>query len=127
MSRVLTTSNGMPVSDSNPLPVKMQAGGGSGDMEKAVYDTNDDGKVDAAETADSVAWSGVTGKPSTYPPAAHNHDGEYQPAGNYASADHNHDGEYAPANHTHAVGDVEGLQAQLDDIISRLEAIEGAE
>lgn len=36
-----------------------------GDMLKSIYDTDYDGKVDAAETADSVPWSGVTGKPST--------------------------------------------------------------
>lgn len=35
---------------------------GNGDMTKAVYDTNDDGIVDAAE---SVPWSGVTSKPTT--------------------------------------------------------------
>lgn len=34
---------------------------GTGDMLKSVYDTNDDGKVNAAETADSVPVSGVTG------------------------------------------------------------------
>lgn len=46
---------------------------GAGDMNKAVYDANDDGKVDAAEVADSVAWSGVTGKPTSFTPAPHNH------------------------------------------------------
>ena len=34
---------------------------GTGDMLKSVYDTNNNGVVDAAE---SVAWSGVTGKPT---------------------------------------------------------------
>lgn len=38
-------------------------GGGSGDMLKSVYDPNNDGKVSAADTADAVPWSGVTGKP----------------------------------------------------------------
>lgn len=52
---------------------------GGGDMAKEVYDTDDDGKVDAAETADSVPWSGVSGKPSTFPPSSHNHDGVYAP------------------------------------------------
>lgn len=41
-----------------------------GDMLKAIYDTNNDGIVDSAA---SVPWSGVTGKPGTYPPDAHNH------------------------------------------------------
>lgn len=33
-------------------------------MTKAVYDTDDDGKVNSAESADSVPWSGVTGAPT---------------------------------------------------------------
>ena len=36
---------------------------GYGDMLKSIYDTDGDGKVNSAVTADSVAWSGVTGKP----------------------------------------------------------------
>ncbi|MGV6871743.1 hypothetical protein ACUSIJ_03500 [Pseudochelatococcus sp. B33] len=44
-----------------------------GDMTKAVYDTDDDGKVDAAGVADAVAWTGVTDKPETFPPTAHEH------------------------------------------------------
>lgn len=42
----------------------------TGDMEKAVYDPNDDGIVTAAA---SVPWTGITGKPSTFAPSAHNH------------------------------------------------------
>jgi hypothetical protein len=37
-------------------------------MTKAVYDTNDDGTVDAA---DSVPWSGVTDPPTTFAPTTH--------------------------------------------------------
>ena len=44
---------------------------GFGDMLKSIYDTDNDGKVDAAESADSVPWTGVTGKPSTFSPQAH--------------------------------------------------------
>ena len=47
---------------------------GAADMLKAVYDTNDNGVVDAAETA---PWSGITDKPSTYPAEAHTHDDIY--------------------------------------------------
>jgi len=46
---------------------------GYGDMIKSIYDTDNDGKVDAAEAADSVPWTGVTGKPSTFPPSSHTH------------------------------------------------------
>ncbi|MER1959449.1 MAG: hypothetical protein ABS942_18865 [Solibacillus sp.] len=43
---------------------------GYGDMQKSIYDTNGNGVVDAA---DSVPWSGVTGKPSTFSPSTHYH------------------------------------------------------
>lgn len=46
---------------------------GSGDMEKSTYDTNNNGKVDAAESADSVEWSNVQNKPTVFPPDSHNH------------------------------------------------------
>ena len=45
-------------------------GGGGGDMLKSVYDLDNDGIVDAAETA---PWSGLTGVPATFPPSAHVH------------------------------------------------------
>ena len=47
---------------------------GYGDMLKLVYDTNNNGKVDVAEEAESVPWDGVIGKPSTFPPSNHSHD-----------------------------------------------------
>jgi|GEM_PF-2364939 len=47
---------------------------GGGDMLKSVYDPNDDGKVTAAVTADQVAWGGISGRPSEFPPE--NHDAE---------------------------------------------------
>lgn len=49
------------------------SGGGNGDMLKSTYDTNDNGIVDHAALADTTPWSGITGKPSTFPPAAHMH------------------------------------------------------
>ncbi|MEJ1939105.1 hypothetical protein WDZ92_53580, partial [Nostoc sp. NIES-2111] len=49
------------------------AGAGAGDMLKSVYDTTDNGKVDVAEVAEAVPWTGVTGKPSSFTPAAHAH------------------------------------------------------
>ena len=39
------------------------SGSGGGDMYKSTYDTNDDGKVNSADAADAVPWSGVSGKP----------------------------------------------------------------
>ena len=35
------------------------------------------GNANTATTASSVPWDGVTGKPGTYPPSAHNHDSAY--------------------------------------------------
>lgn len=46
---------------------------GYGDMVKSVYDTDNDGVVDRAKTADGVAWGNVAGKPSTFNPTAHTH------------------------------------------------------
>jgi len=54
-------------------------GQGVGDMLKSVYDPDNTGTVlsaqsaNHAESADAVAWSGVSGKPGSYPPAAHAH------------------------------------------------------
>jgi hypothetical protein len=49
------------------------SGAGMGDMSKAVYDSTNNGKVDIAETAEAVPWTGITGKPSSFAPSAHNH------------------------------------------------------
>lgn len=62
------------------------AAAGYGDMLKSIYDTNNNGKVDAAETADAVPWSGVSGKPSTYTPSAHTHTALSPSADNYKDA-----------------------------------------
>lgn len=55
--------------------------------------------------------------------ADHNHDGVYQPAGNYAAADHNHDNAYAPKNHTHDQyltehQDISGKQDKTDNTLA---------
>jgi hypothetical protein len=48
-------------------------GFGAGDMAKSTYDTDNDGKVDAAEVADAAPWSGITGKPTSFTPSSHSH------------------------------------------------------
>jgi hypothetical protein len=54
------------------IPIEQLPGAGAGgDMFKAEYDTNDDGKVDVAESADAAPWLGITGKPATFPPSGH--------------------------------------------------------
>jgi hypothetical protein len=52
------------------VPATAVGGGGGGDMTKAVYDTNNNAKVDHAELADAAPWAGITGKPATFPPDA---------------------------------------------------------
>ncbi|WP_156418763.1 hypothetical protein [Lentibacillus amyloliquefaciens] len=90
------------------------SGGGGGDMLKETYDTNDDGKVDVAESADSVAWANVSGKPSTYPPESHNHDGTY------ASASHSHaSGVAAIADPTTATA--EDVANKINELLTALQ------
>lgn len=36
-----------------------------------------EGKISNATKADTVPWSGVSGKPSTFTPASHSHDDRY--------------------------------------------------
>lgn len=52
-------------------------GTGAGDMLKLYYDSNDDGKVNSADVADSVDWSGIINKPTEFTPSSHNHDDRY--------------------------------------------------
>jgi hypothetical protein len=42
-------------------------------MLAATYDTDADGKVDAAEVADAAPWAGITDKPTSFPPSTHSH------------------------------------------------------
>ena len=87
-----------------------------GDMKKSVYDTNNDGVVDSAAkatVADSVAWSGVTGKPTTFPASAHTH----------SMADitslTNKFASYASTTHSHAISDITGLSTDLGSKITK--------
>lgn len=57
---------------------------GYGDMLKSVYDKDNDGVVDSAET---VPWNGINGKPSTF----------------------------TPSSHTHSISNITGLQTALDN------------
>jgi hypothetical protein len=84
------------------------AGSGAGDMVKSVYDPNDDGKVVAAASADSVPWTGVTSKPSTFPPEAHGHS-----INDVTNLQTTLDGK-AASSHGHVISDVTGLQTALD-------------
>ena len=67
-----------------------------------------------------VAWGDVTGKPTTFPPATHNHTVE-QVTGLQSALDGK-----AASSHTHTVAQVTGLQAIIDDLTARVEALESA-
>ncbi|MCG8482347.1 MAG: hypothetical protein MJA31_03485, partial [Clostridia bacterium] len=93
LSKTNTTSY-TPNGDFNPATKKYVddsiSNAGGGDMLKTVYDSNNDGKVDSADSADSVEWDGVNNKPQKFPPTSHDHDSDYAPK------IHNHDGTYEP-------------------------------
>jgi hypothetical protein len=58
----------IPAGIQGPIGPQGPSGSGTGDMLKSVYDTNNNNIVDAAE---SVPWTGVTGKPATFSPSPH--------------------------------------------------------
>jgi hypothetical protein len=53
-------------------------------LDKTTYDPDGDGKVQAADAADTAPWSGITGKPLIFPPSTHDRDALY-----YTKADVN--------------------------------------
>src|SRR5690606_32403738 len=82
------------------------------------------GDMPGGGEAVDVAWADVTGKPSTFPPATHTH-AVADVTGLQAAIDGKQAaGSYAAATHTHAVADVTGLQAIINDLTSRIEALE---
>jgi len=87
-------------------PSQAPAGMGTGDMTKSVYDTDNDGIVDAAESA---PWAGITGKPSTFTPSTHTH---AQSDITNLVADL---AGKASTTHTHAQSDVTGLVTALSN------------
>ena len=94
------------VSDENPLPVVMVGGGAGGSVTSddvtvnegtlTDYVTSNDAAVDAASK--TATWGQVSNRPSTF----------------------------TPSEHTHAVSDITGLQAIIDDLTTRIEALEAA-
>jgi hypothetical protein len=115
-------------------------------LDKATYDSDDDGVVEHSALADSVPWSGVTGAPATYPPDAHGHEWEEitgTPA-TYPPDAHGHEWEeitgtpatYPPDVHGHEWEEITGTPATyppdthghpLDDLsdVQALAPVEG--
>lgn len=86
-------------------------------MTKTEYDVNENSEVDVAELAneathavdaDAVPWTGVSGKPSTFPPDAHAHI-----IGDVTGLQTALDGKSA-VGHGHVISDTTGLQTALD-------------
>ena len=85
------------------------------------------GDMPGGGEAVDVAWADVTGKPSTFPPATHTHVVADVTGLQDALDGKQASGSYAAATHTHVVADVTGLQAIINDLTSRIEALEAAE
>lgn len=86
----------------------------------AVYVLTDAGPVPLLEYleehagGDAVTWATLTGKPAEFPPAAHSHAVGDVTGLQTALDGKQAAGDYAAADHAHAVADVDGLQSALD-------------
>jgi hypothetical protein len=67
-------------------------GGGNYDGNPATIQQNENYRF--TTDAEKTAWNGKAA-------GNHDHNGVYQPAGNYAASNHNHDASYAALNHNH--------------------------
>lgn len=85
-----------------------------------ILGASDVGALPTSYTPPAPGWASVTGKPSTFPPAPHDHT-----IANVTGLQSALDGK-APTSHTHTVAQVTGLQAIIDDLTSRIEALESA-
>jgi len=92
---------------------------GAGDMAKSIYDGDDDGKVDAADFADGAPWAGITGKPSTFTPTAHNHAATEITSGVFAN------GRISEASVTQHEGALSITESQISDLGAYLTGISG--
>jgi len=95
---------------------------GGGNMLISVYDTNDDGKVDAADVADAAPWSGITGKPATFAPAAHTH-AQSEVTGLVAAL-----ASKAATSHTHTASEVTDFNTEVDNrIVAFIDSTAGSD
>ena len=100
------------------------ANAGAGDMLKSVYDTDNNGKVDTADNAEKLGGQA----PDYYAPASSLSD--YVPTSKVGQASGvaslGSDGkvpesqlpETAPIEHNHEIADVNGLRAELDNVVA---------
>ena len=76
---------------------------------KAVWGGNV-GHAVSADSANSVAWNNVTGKPGTYTPSSHTHDDRYYTESEVDSKLNSK----ANSSHTHTIANITNLQSALD-------------
>ncbi len=86
---------------------------GGGDMLKSAYDTNNDGKVDKANAADTAGDAEKLGGqlPEYYAKKAELFSGSYNDLSDKPT-------DFAPTEHTHEISEVNGLQDELDDMVA---------
>ena len=64
----------------------------------AMYTKLADGSVKQLNEGGASDWESITGKPTEFPPASHDHDGVYQPVGDYIGEAPTDGGEYVRQN-----------------------------
>lgn len=98
--------------------------GPTGDMDASVYDTDGDGKVDAADAADTVSWDGVQNKPNFGNLATKNTVGNSDWSGGHLSMENGGTGASTPAAARAAFGI--GSMGQVNVTISTSDPSGGA-
>lgn len=122
------TSNAAILNFTIPRGSDGSGGGGGGDMYKSVYDTNNDGVVDSASAATSASSAGIATSATSAGNATNasfaSTAGKFADAVSIGSA--SFDGSQsitvagigaAASSHSHAIGDVTGLRAELDETV----------
>ena len=112
-------------------------GGGGGGLVNSVNGIAPDVDGDIVVTFQDVGalpdsyvptWASITGKPSTFAPTIGT-TATTAKAGNYVPAWGDVTGkptDFTPAPHTHVIADVTNLQNIIDDLTTRIEALESA-
>ena len=113
--KALFTNKKVPTESSyEDLIDTLAAEGGSGDMEKSVYDTNDDGVVNSADNADTLDGEHA----DAFADAIHTHPGSdiTSQVGDADTLDGEHASAFADASHTHPGSDITSQVGDADTL-----------